>query len=182
MQVWGWPDQVSTVPIPRVPQKWGYCLLPLLLLPLLLLLRKKKFFATADFIHAMVDNEEVHLLPARNRKWLVTLGDYEDLKDIKQGEVDLGELLHEIEHSESDARALMEKLEIPEAQAVVLSLAQRSRIFATQDAELRRLAKTLEVDVVNRIEFIERFTKQSDGNGPTADGSSGSSPVRSDSQ
>ncbi len=67
-----------------------------------------------------------------------------------------------MEYSESDVRALVEKLEITEEQAIVLSLAQRSRVFATEDAELRRLAKTLEVDVVNRVEFIERFTKKAD--------------------
>jgi len=166
VQVWGWPDQVSAVPVPRLPQKWGYCLLPLLLLPLLLLLRKKKFFATVDFVETMVDSHDAHLMPARNRKWFVTVEDYARLKDIKQDDVDMAQLLHEIEHSESDVRALIEKLEISERQAIVLSLAQRSRVFATENAELRRLAKTVEIDVVNRIEFIERFTKKSNGEKP----------------
>lgn len=161
VQVWGWPDQVSPVPVPTVPRNWWYCLLPLLLLPLLLLLRKKKFFVTRDFVFEMIENEQLDLMPARNRKWFVTQDDYERLKDVKQGDVDLSELLHEMEHSESDVRAMMEKLEIVEEQAVVLTLAKRSRVFATEDSELRRLAKTIELDVVNREEFIERFTKKS---------------------
>lgn len=166
VQVWGWPEQVSPVPIPRVPQNWGYCLLPLLLLPLLLLLRKKKFYATPDFVYLMVEQEDAELMPARNRKWFVSVDDYEALKEIKQGDVDMAELLHELEHSESDVRALMDKLEITEEQAIPLSLAQRTRIFTTEDAELRRLAKTLEIDVVNRVEFIERFTKKDKADKP----------------
>jgi len=161
VQVWGWPDQASPVPIPRLPRNWGYCLLPLLLLPLLLLLRKRRFFATADFVEAMVENEEAHLMPARNRKWYVSVEDYERLKDITQGDVDMAQLLHELEHSESDVHALMDKLEIPEDQAIVLSLAERSKVFATQDVDVRRIAKTIEIDVVNRTEFIERFAKKS---------------------
>ena len=159
VQVWGWPNQASPVPVPRLPQNWGYCLLPLLLLPLLLLLRKKKFFATADFVRIMVDNEEAHLMPARNRRWFVTATDYEVLKDITQGDVDMATLLSEMEYSESDVRAMVDKLEIAEEQAIVLTLAKRSRIFATEDTDLRRLAKTIDVDVVNRVEFINRFTK-----------------------
>jgi len=160
VQVWGWPEQVSPVPIPKLPQKWGYCLLPLLLLPLLLLLRRKKFFTTADFVFAMVDNEDAELMPGRRRKWFVTAADYQRLKEIKQGEVDMSTLLHEMEYSESDVRALKEKLEISQEQAIVLSLAQRARVFTTQDEALRRLAKTIELDVVNRVEFIERFSKK----------------------
>jgi sugar lactone lactonase YvrE len=160
VQVWGWPEQVSPVPIPKLPQRWWLCLLPLLLLPLLLALRKKKFFATADFVLTMVDAEEAHLMPAKRRKWLVTYADYEQLKEIKQGDVDMAELLFETEYSETDVAALIEKLEITEQQAIYLSLAQRAKVFATEDAAMRRLAKTNEVDVVNRVEFIERFTKR----------------------
>lgn len=169
VQVWGWPSQASTVPIPRAPQNWGWCLAPFALLPLLLLLRKKRFFVTPDFVYTMVEHDEVDLMPARRRRWFVTVSDYELLKDVRQGEVDMSQLLHESEHSESDVRALMDKMEIPEDQAIVLSLAQRSKIFATEDHELRRLARTLEIDVVNREEFIERFTKAGSGQaGPGA--------------
>lgn len=176
VQVWGWPSQASTVPIPRAPKNWGWCLAPLALLPLLLLLRKKRFFTTPDFVYAMVEHDQADLMPARNRKWFVTLDDYELLKEVRQGDVDMSQLLHESEHSQSDVRNLMDKMEIPEDQAIVLSLAQRAKVFTTEDPELRRLAKILEVDVVNREEFIERFTKADSGG--TSQSSEG--PVRND--
>lgn len=173
VQVWGWPSQASTIPIPRAPKNWGWCLTPLALLPLLFFLRKKRFFTTPDFVYAMVGHEQADLMPARNRKWFVTLDDYAQLKEVRQGDVDMGQLLHEIEHSESDVRALMDKMEIPEDQAIVLSLAQRAKVFATEDLELRRLAKILEVDVVNRTEFLDRFTKNGSDGTSAGDGSAG---------
>jgi len=160
VQVWGWPDQVSPVPVPRLPRTWWPCLIPFLLLPLLLLLRKKEFFASRDFVLAMVDAQEAGLMPDRRRRWVVTAVDYDDLRSITQGDVDFERLLHPSEHSESDVKALMEKLEISEQQAILLSLAQRSKVFTTEDVELRRLAKVLEIDVVNRVEFVERFTRR----------------------
>lgn len=160
VQVWGWPDQASPVPIPRVPRNWWLCLLPLLLLPLLLLLRKKRFVATSDFVFAMVEAEQADLMPDRRRKWFVTAEDYERLKDITQDSVDMSSLLNESEYSESDARRLMERFEISEQEAIVLSIAQRAKVFCTEDMDLRRLAKVLEIDVVDRVQFIERFTDQ----------------------
>ncbi|MCG2808387.1 MAG: hypothetical protein L6413_09020, partial [Coriobacteriia bacterium] len=44
IQVWGWPEIVSPVPVPRGPALWG-CFAPLLLLPLALFFRKRKFLA-----------------------------------------------------------------------------------------------------------------------------------------
>lgn len=160
VQVWGWPGQVSPVPVPRLPRTWWPCLIPFLLLPLLLLLRKKEFFATRDFVLAMVEAQEADLMPHRRRRWVVTNEDYEELKSITQGDVEFDKLLHPSEYSESDVRALMEKLEVPQEQAILLSLAQRAKVFTTEDAELRRLAKVLEIDVVNRVEFVERFTNK----------------------
>ena len=57
------------------------------------------------------------------------------------------------------ARALMERFELEFATAVRLSLAQRARVFCTEDPELRRLARVLEIDVVDRAEFVARFAK-----------------------
>ncbi len=45
-------------------------------------------------------------------------------------------------------------------QRSALSIAQRSKVFCTEDPELRRLARVMEVDVVNRVEYIERFVKE----------------------
>ena len=160
IQVWGWPNQVSPIPIPNAPNYWPLCLAPLLLLPLLLLLRRKKFFATQDFVLAMVDNQQADLMRGGRRKWLVTEEDYEALKDVVQGDVEMGTLLYAEQYSESDVRELMDRLEIDQTTAIVMALAQRAKVFCTQDTDYRRLAKVLEADVVNRDEYLRRFAKR----------------------
>ncbi len=170
IQVWGWPALANPIPTPRTPLQWLLCLSPLLLLPLLLLARRRRFFATADFIEVMIAAEDVNLMPGGRRRWIVTPEDYELFKDRSQGDINLGELLNPYEHSESDARALMDRFELDYPTAVRLAIAQRSKVFCTEDQELRRLARVVEVDVVNRVEYIERFGKKnvtasSDGGG-----------------
>ncbi len=157
VQVWGWPAEVSPVPIPPVAQYWRWCFAPLLLLPLLLFFRRKRFFATKDFVDVMLEKELVEHMPKRRRKWQVTEDHYELLKDFVQGDVDLGDLLHPTEYSDSDVNSLMEKLEIEREPAIYLAIAQRAHIFCTEDLELRKLAKMLEIDVVDHEEFMERF-------------------------
>lgn len=180
VQVWGWPEEVSPIPIPTIPAWWRLCLTPLLLLPLLLLLRKKRFFATRDFVQAMIDAEMVDLMPHRRRRWVVKPEDHEFFEGVKQGDIDLGELLEPTDHSESDAQSLMERLELDHDTAVTLSIAQRAKVFCTQDEELRRLAKLLEVDVVDRDEFLERFagkrTPTPPSGGAPSEAALGSSP------
>ena len=160
IQVWGWPAEANPIPTPRTPLQWLFCLSPLLLLPLLLLTRRKRFFATADFVLTLYRAEEIALMPGGRRRWFVTPEDYEELKGLSQGEIELGELLNTAEHSESDARALMQRFELDYPAAVTLSIAQRAKVFCTEDPELRRLARVVEIDVVNRVEFIERFAKK----------------------
>ena len=160
IQVWGWPNQVSPIPIPNAPNYWPLCLAPLLFLPFLLLLRRKKFFATRDFVLAMVAAEQADLMRGGRRKWLVTEEDYEALKDITQGDVDMATLLHPEEYSESDVRSLIERFEIDEPTAIVMALAERVRVFCTEDPDYRRMAKVLEIDVVNREEYLRRFAKR----------------------
>ena len=80
----------------------------------------------------------------------MTEEDYEALKDIVQGDVEMAKLLHAEPYSESDVRDLMERLEIDQTTAIVLALAQRAKVFCTVDTDYRRLAKVLEIDVVNR--------------------------------
>lgn len=161
IQVWGWPDQVSPVPLPRLGSNWWMCLPPLLLIPILLLVRRrKKFFATEDFIMALYSAEELDLLTHGRRTWYVTAEDYERLKEISQGEVELGKVLEARPHSESDAKDLMDKLEVDMETAIVLSIAKRTPVFCTETAEYRRLAKVLAIDVVNRVDFLKRFEKR----------------------
>jgi sugar lactone lactonase YvrE/predicted nucleic acid-binding protein len=157
IQVWGWPSELAPPFIPTTAQQWGWCLSPLLLLPLLLLTRKRKFFATLDFVEGMLLAELVYTMPARRRRWGVSPEDYELLKDRVQEDIRLVDLLHAEEHSESDVKALMERLELDHPTAVTLAIAQRSYVFCTEDENLRRLAKVLELDVVNREEYLERF-------------------------
>jgi hypothetical protein len=160
IQVWGWPAEANPIPTPRTPLQWLFCLSPLLLLPLLLLARRKRFFATADFVLAMYAAEEISLMPGGRRRWFVTPEDYDELKGLSQGDINLGELLNSAEHSESDARALMQRFELDYPTAVTLSIAQRAKVFCTENPELRRLARVVEIEVVNRTEFIERFAKK----------------------
>ncbi|HET6351431.1 MAG TPA: hypothetical protein VFG89_04790 [Coriobacteriia bacterium] len=161
VQVWGWPEQVSIVPVPRVPRNWGWCFTPLLLFPLMLFFRRQRFVASRDFIETMLEAGEIDLMPARRRRWIVSEEDYEKFKDVEQAGIKLSELLEASEYSDSDVRALMDKLEITKPVAIVLSLGQRARVLCAEDLEMRRLAKLNEIDTVNRIEFIERFTKRS---------------------
>ena len=148
------------MPLPQIVPYWRWCFAPLLLLPLLLLLRKKRFFATADFVELMLEIEAADQMPHRRRRWLVTETDYEILKVLTQGEVDMAELLNASEFSESDVNALMDKLEIEREPAIVMAIAQRAHVFCTEDEELRRIARVLEIDVVNHQEYLERFSKK----------------------
>jgi DNA-binding beta-propeller fold protein YncE len=158
VQAWGWPEKVSPLPrvLPRQPA-WCLGLLPLLLIPLLR--RRKKFYATADFVRLMMDEELVHTMQRRRTRWFVSPDDYEELKDLSEGDIELSELLEPFEHSESDARALMSKLEIEHDLAATLAAAQRVKVLCTEDAEVRRVARLLEMDVVNKVEYLKRFAR-----------------------
>lgn len=162
VQVWGWPEDLAPVPAVTVPPYWMWCLSPLLLLPLLLLFRRKRFFATDDFIDVMVEGELVdHMAKGKGRKyWMVMPDTYERYRDVKIGDVEFRYLLHSVEHSDPDARSIMERLEIDYDTAAVLSVAMRAKVFCTEDAELRRYAKALEVDVADHEEYLERFGKR----------------------
>jgi DNA-binding beta-propeller fold protein YncE len=159
VQVWGWPSELTPIPLPDV-SNWPWCLAPLLLLPLLLLLRKKRFFATSDFIDGMIAFEDAEAMPHRRRRWFVAEEVYAHFEHESQGDVEFGALLHEVEFSESDTRALMERFEIEYDTARTLAMAQRAHVFTTEDEELRRLARALELDVVNRVEYLERFASK----------------------
>jgi len=173
IQVWGWPNQVSPIPIPNAPNNWWLCCIPLLLLPFLFLFRRRKFFTDEGFVLEMLEFEQVDLMRGGRKKWIVTEEDYAALKDVVQGDVEMGTLLHDEQYSESDVKALMERLEIDETTAIYMALAQRAKVFCTENSDYRRLAKVLEIDVVNREEYLTRFAKReldkakSDDAGPT---------------
>ncbi|MDA3935318.1 MAG: hypothetical protein PF636_00435 [Actinomycetota bacterium] len=159
VQVWGWPADAAPIPTPQTPMEWLWCLSPLLLLLLPLLLRKTRFYATADFLDTMLETELVNTMPKSRRAWMVTPETYEVYADRHEGDLRLGDILEPAEHSDSDTKALMERLELTYADAKILSSAQRTRVFCTENLELRRVAKLLEIDVVDQEEFLDRFTK-----------------------
>jgi len=157
VQVWGWPAVSNPIPTPTTPTGWALCLSPLLLLPLLLLMRRRRYFATRDFVIALHELGELDRMVQRRVRWEVTPEDYEYLKDLEpQGRVELAQLLHEADHSDSDANALSERYELDMRDAITLSIAQRAKLFGTEDAELRRVARVLEVHVVDHAEFLEQ--------------------------
>ncbi len=159
VEVWGWPAQITSLPVIGPPSRLIWCLLPLLLLPLLLLLRKRKFYATADFVYEIVRLGEEDLLSSIRRvKWITTEeqrpGIFEAVE--KRETADLFEVW---EHSEPDAQALMEKYEIEHEPAVVMAVAQRTRCLCTETDELRTLAYRMEVQTLNAVEFVEKYKK-----------------------
>lgn len=158
VQVWGWPEIVSPVPVPKVPSYWYYCLIPLLFLPALLFLRKRKVYVTDDFIAAMMLTEEGQDTFLRARvTWFVLPNVFEKYDATKIGDQTLGKILTETQYSESDARALMNKYEIPEYMAIDLAVANRIQILGTTNAEERKYARMAEIDVVNPEEAVARF-------------------------
>jgi len=161
VQVWGWPAEVSPVPTIVVPPYWYWCFSPLLLLPLFLIWRRKRrFSATADFIELMVAMESADLLPAPRRLWLIAPAEFERVEGLEDGDVRISDIMQAAEYSDSDVQALIKRLEIDHATAVVMSLAQRSRVFVTEDENLRRTAKLLDVDAIDHIAFLERYGKK----------------------
>ncbi len=162
VQVWGWPQAVVPAGVMQAAQYWPFCLTPLLLLPLLLLLRRRKFVVTPDFVDALVASEDVGIMEHKRIRWLAPEADHEKFYHGRvEGGLDLGELIHPTEHSESDARELAARMEIGLPVAALLSVAQRAKRLAPADPELRRLAAMLELEVFDREAFIERYKKES---------------------
>ncbi len=168
IQVWGWPAVANPIPTPTTPMGWLLCLSPLLLLPLLLLFRKRRFFATADFVYAMVEAGEVPRMKQPRTRWEVTEADYEQLRTIVVGDIEMETFLHPVDYSPTDAQALRDRYELDERASIIMSIAQRAKLFCTEDTDLRRVARVMEIPVVNHVEFIEQFDRKdrSPGAGP----------------
>jgi DNA-binding beta-propeller fold protein YncE len=155
VQVWGWPI-AALPPLPSEAKSWSWalCLLPLLLLPLLLLRRKIRIVVTLDFIEGLADAQEIAAVARKRRIRLVapTVD-----RPLYEGRVVEGVVLTDLvtfeEYSDSDARSLIDRLKVTEAQAIPLSMAWRARALATEDRELRWLAVLAEVRAVDVAEF-----------------------------
>jgi DNA-binding beta-propeller fold protein YncE len=160
VQVWGWPIEAAALPIIGSPTNLAWCCVPFLFLPLLFLFRKRRFFATADFVERMILMEQADLMPARRRAWLTLQPEYDLIVQMEYNDINFAELFEVTEFSDSDARALAEKYELDQPASEILAAAQRAHIFATEEPEYRRLAKAMEIDVVDAPEFVERFTSK----------------------
>jgi hypothetical protein len=161
VQVWGWPLEAASLPIIGSPTNVLWCCVPFLFLPLLLLGRKRRFFATADFVERMIVLEEADTMPARRRAWITLESEYELIKQMQYGDIDFGELFEVTEYSESDAHTLAEKYELDEPTSAIMAAAQRAKVFATDNSDYRRFAKAMELDVVDAPEFVKRFAGKS---------------------
>ena len=177
VQVWGWPTATSPIPLPKPSPWWALCLTPLLLLPLLLFLRKQLFFATPEFVEAMLARGQVYQMPHRRRKWVVLQPTYDRFQGMCQDGVELSELLEVTEYSASDAAALKDKYELTDEMAATMAAASRARVVCTEDAEVRRMSKLMELDVVNCEEFLERFADEKRERGTCPEGARGAPEV-----
>jgi DNA-binding beta-propeller fold protein YncE/predicted nucleic acid-binding protein len=159
VQAWGWQRVLSPIPhiLPRQPL-WllGLPLLLLLLLPF----RKRKKYATADFVQAVFAAGEISLMRQRRVRWLVSEADYAKLQGLEQNGIKLSELLEGVPYSESDAAELAVRYKLGDAEAAVLAFAQRAKVIHTDDPDLMRLAKLLEVDTIDAGTFIADATKE----------------------
>jgi predicted nucleic acid-binding protein len=159
VQAWGWQAVLSPIPhiLPRQPL-W-LCGLPLLLL-LLLPFRKRKKYATADFVQALYAGGQISLMQQKRVRWLVSEADYAKLEGLEQDEIKLSELLEGVGYSQTDAAELAVRYKLDVPTSAVLAFAQRAKTIHTEDAELKKLAKLLEVDTIDAAEFVLRNVQQ----------------------
>lgn len=161
VQVWGWPvAQPPAVTLPSSPWGWLACLAPFLLLPFLLLLRKVRVVVTPDFVDGLVAAGEIAAVAKRRRLRLVIPEQDAPLYEGRVvDDIVLSDVLHAESYSESDARAIAERVECAEREAMLLAMATRARALGTTDRDLRRLAVLVETRAVSIEEFRERFLK-----------------------
>lgn len=161
VQVWGWPvAQVPALRAPTTPWGWALCLLPLLLLLVPLAFRRVHILVSPEFVERLVEADAITLIAEHRRLRLsCPESDHELYEGRTVDGVDLGELIRGEVFSESEARAVRERLECTELQSVVLSMAERSKALGTDDDELRRLARLLEVPIMTSQQFLDTYVR-----------------------
>lgn len=160
VQVWGWPiAALPPIPVPEKASWWLLCLTPLLLLPLLLLRRRKiRIIVTPDFIDGLAEEREIAVVAGKPRLRFIAPEEDRAVYEGREIEgVTLTELIEFEEHSDSDVRTLMDRLQVSERQAVLLTMTWRAKALGTRDRELRWLAVLAEVRAVNVDEFRTMF-------------------------
>jgi len=167
VQVWGWPvAAIPTIVTPSTPWGWALCLLPLLLLLIPLFLRKIRLVVSPEFVEALIQRDVIAEVAGKRRLRLMCPEmDHALYEGRMVGDVDLGTLIEAEAHSESDVRAMREKLDIGEREAILLALADRVRGLCTEDLDLRRLARLAEIGTFDAEQFVERYLSSSDKQG-----------------
>lgn len=168
VQVWGWPvAAIPTIVTPSTPWGWTLCLLPLLLLLIPLMLRKVRLIVSPEFVEALIERDLLDEVAAKRRlKLMCPAMDHELYQGRIVGDVNLGTLIEAEEYSESDVRAMREKLDIGEHEAILLALADRVRGLCTENPDLRRLARLAEIGTFDAQDFVDRFLSSSDKASP----------------
>jgi len=167
IQVWQWPAPLAVAPVPSGPAQWALCLSPLLLIPLIWLLSRRRVFAvTPDFVDEMALLGKVHLMDRRRFKWITPEYLWPQFKDRVEEGIDLGQLVREQVHSETDVHDLMSRMEsraeISREDAILLVVAQRAKTLCTEDERIATLAWEIGVEVLDAEHFVERFEKAED--------------------
>lgn len=158
VQVWGWPTGIiPPVVLPDEPVEWAWCLSPLLLLPLLLLRRRTSLLVTEDFLEAMVAAGTLSSMSNRRLKWVVTEELYERNVDRVVGDVRLDELLAGQQYSRTDVEDFIERSGADENTAVLLTMAERVGLLATEDTALAEAARSLGIGTFDRERFMREF-------------------------
>ncbi len=162
VQVWGWPVAAPpAIKAPSSPLGWAWCLLPLLLLFLPFAFRKAYVVVTPEFVDALSATGELKAVSERRRLRLTCP---EEDHGLYEGRVidgiDLGEMIRGEVHSESEVRAMMERLEVDERTGILLSMAARTKGLGAVDPELRRLGALVEVRVISVDEFLAEFVRR----------------------
>jgi DNA-binding beta-propeller fold protein YncE len=174
VQVWGWPvAKLPTITPPKSPVQWLAllaCLIPLLLLPFLLYARRKiRIVVTPDFIDGLANLEQIAAVSQNSRIRFIAPEEHRPAYEGRTIEgVDLTELITFEEHSESDARAMADKLTIELPLAIVLSMADRAKALGTDDRDTRKIALLAEIRTFDTEEFMDVYMKRetSSGNKP----------------
>lgn len=160
IQVWAWPEDEIVVPgAPQTRSQWAaLCAAPLLLLPLLLWWwRRKRFVVTEDFVEELERRALVPRMVRRRWKWRTPQARWTAFEGRVVQEVDLGALIEPVEHSDSDARGLMDRMGITYDEAVLLVVAKRARRLCTQDERMASFAGALDIEVLDVQAFIDRY-------------------------
>lgn len=163
VQVWGLP--VAEIPgITKVTP--GTAWIPFTLLSLAGLAglaaarRKKRFVAMPDFVESMADSGALAAMDNKKFQWVDLPESQSRYEGRVIGGVNLGDVISGEPHSDTEARAIRDRLGVSMEQASILALAKWARFLCTQDVELARSAVRLGIDVYDCDTWLNRYAKR----------------------